>query len=216
MASNDYHFVTHWRVEGTREEVADLLFNAEGLVDWWPSVYLSMERLKAPGPDGTGGVVALYTKGWLPYTLRWQFEVTSADYPNTLTIAATGDFNGEGRWTITQDGPWIDVTYDWRIRADKPLLKYLSWLTKPIFSANHHWAMRKGEESLKLELARRRAQTNEQRALIPPPLQPTATPSPLLGLVLIGVLAGILFARRRRTEGFGRTGPMIQSGRPQA
>jgi hypothetical protein len=26
---------------------------------------------------------------------------------------------------------------------------------KPIFSANHHWAMRMGEESLKLELQRR-------------------------------------------------------------
>jgi hypothetical protein len=29
--------------------------------------------------------------------------------------------------------------------------------TKPIFSANHRWAMRKGEENLRLELAGRHA-----------------------------------------------------------
>jgi len=43
----------------------------------------------------------------------------------------------------------------WKIRADKPLLRDFSFLMKPLFSANHHWAMRKGEESLRLELARR-------------------------------------------------------------
>jgi hypothetical protein len=35
---------------------------------------------------------------------------------------------------------------------------------KPIFGANHQWAMRTGEESLKLELMRRRATTPEERA----------------------------------------------------
>jgi len=32
---------------------------------------------------------------------------------------------------------FTDITYDWRIRADKPLLRYLSFVFKPIFSANH-------------------------------------------------------------------------------
>jgi len=44
---------------------------------------------------------------------------------------------------------------------------------KPIFSANHHWAMAKGEESLKLELARRHATSAEELARIPAPPQPT-------------------------------------------
>ena len=49
----------------------------------------------------------------------------------------------------------MNITYDWRIRAEKPLLRYLSFLLKPVFSANHRWAMARGEESLKAELARR-------------------------------------------------------------
>ncbi len=58
-------------------------------------------------------------------------------------------------WTFEQDGGAVNITYDWRIRAEKPLLRYLSFLLKPIFSANHRWAMARGEESLRAELGRR-------------------------------------------------------------
>jgi hypothetical protein len=51
----------------------------------------------------------------------------------------------------------VDVSYDWRIRADKPLLRWLSFLLKPVFRWNHHWAMARGEESLRAELVRRRS-----------------------------------------------------------
>ena len=70
---------------------------------------------------------------------------------------ASGDFDGRGVWTFEQDGAFVDITYDWRLSAEKPLLRNLSFLLKPLFEANHRWAMAQGEESLKLELARRRA-----------------------------------------------------------
>ena len=60
--------------------------------------------------------------------------------------------------------PVVDITYDWRLRAEKPLLRNLSFLLKPLFEANHRWAMAQGEESLKLELARRRAASDAMRA----------------------------------------------------
>ena len=124
---------------------------------------------------GIGKVIDLYTKGWLPYTLRWQFRVTESNYPYGSTLQATGDFNGRGIWTFVEKDGWTDITYDWRITADKPLLKYASFLMKPLFSANHHWAMAKGEVSLKLELARRRARTTQERAAIPAPPPPTSS-----------------------------------------
>ena len=61
------------------------------------------------------------------------------------------------------------ITYDWRISATKPLLRRLSWLLRPAFSANHHWAMKRGEESLRLELRRRRDPGDP----VPPPPPPT-------------------------------------------
>ncbi len=172
MATNDYHFITHWRVQSTVQEVADILEDASDLVRWWPAVYLDAKTLDPGDEHGLGKVVELYTKGWLPYTLRWQFRVSEVRR-NGFTLVAWGDFEGRGIWTFEQEGPWVNMTYDWKIKAEKPLLRYLSFLMKPIFAANHQWAMRKGEESLNLELARRHAATDEERAQVPLPPQPT-------------------------------------------
>jgi hypothetical protein len=154
MSSHDYHFITRWRVEATREAVYDLLGNAPALARWWPSVYLDVRQLE-PGDDrGIGKVVELHTRGWLPYTLRWRFRVTEVERPVGFALEAWGDFNGTGRWTFEQDGAFVNITYDWNIRAEKPLLRYLSFLMKPIFAANHRWAMAQGEVCLRQELAR--------------------------------------------------------------
>ncbi len=124
---------------------------------WWPSVYLSAVEVRPPAADGTGRRVDLHTRGWLPYTLRWQLEVVRSDYPRGFAIRASGDFDGCGVWAFVQCGDAVAVTFDWRISAEKPLLRYLSFLLKPVFSANHRWAMRQGEVSLRRELARRRS-----------------------------------------------------------
>jgi hypothetical protein len=173
MIANDYHYVTEWRVKGTIQEISEVLSQATDLVRWWPSVYLDVQMAEAGDENGIGRVIQLYTKGWLPYTLRWSFRVTESRYPYGFALEAWGDLVGRGIWTFEQNGDWVSITYDWNIRADKPLLKYLSFLLKPIFGANHQWAMRMGEESLKLELMRRHAATPEERSHIPPPPGPT-------------------------------------------
>jgi hypothetical protein len=154
--SADYHFVTHWWVAGTVDEVSTILGDVTGWVEWWPSVYLDVRELKAAEADGTGRVLDMFTKGWLPYTLRWTITITEPVSPSGFALAAEGDFVGTGRWVFAQEGPEVAITYDWRIRAAKPLLRRLTWLMRPIFSANHLWAMARGEESLRLELRRRR------------------------------------------------------------
>ena len=187
MASNVYHLITHWRVKAKVDEVAEILTNAPGLARWWPAVYLEVQQLEPGDEHALGSVTKLHTKGWLPYNLHWQFRVTESHYPRTWTLIATGDFNGRGIWTLEQDGEWTRVTYDWKIRADKPLLRYLSFIMKPLFSANHKWAMKKGEESLVLELARRHARTPDERARIPNPPGPTwPSPKPKLPQRAIG------------------------------
>src|SRR4029453_17122996 len=104
----------------------------------------------------TGKVVRFVSRGRLPYVLRWDARTVERDPPHTLVISASGDFEGEGRWSLAPDGPYVDVEYVWTIQANKPLLRYLSFLLRPIFAANHHWAMARGEESLRRELSRTR------------------------------------------------------------
>jgi len=172
--SAQYAFLTHWRVRGTAQEVADIIGDATSLARWWPSVYLDVKELE-PGDPAThvGRVIDLYTKGWLPYTLRWKFTVTESDPPAGFSLVAQGDFEGTGVWTIRQDGDQVEATYDWRINATKPLLRYGGFLFRPIFAANHRWAMARGLESLELELRRRRAKTTVERDAVPSPPGPT-------------------------------------------
>jgi len=153
--TNDYRFVTRWVVKSTCEEVSEVLANPLDLPRWWPMVYLEVVELRAPTAAGTGRRVRLLTKGKLPHKLRWEFEVIESRFPYGFTIAATGDFEGTGTWTFVQSGPLVDITFDWRIRAEKPLLRWLSFVFRPIFEANHRWAMARGEECLVRELERR-------------------------------------------------------------
>ena len=166
---SDYHFVTRWRVPGSCEEVARILGDAAELPRWWPSVYLDVRVLDEGGADGVGRVVDLWTKGWLPYTLRWRFTTVENRQAAGLALRAAGDFVGEGRWTFTQHGDACEAVYDWRIRAEKPLLRRLTFLLRPAFSANHRWAMARGEQSLRLELQRRRLQPDDAARVAPPP-----------------------------------------------
>lgn len=173
MAGNHYDFLTRWRVAATCEEVYEMLGDGEGLVRWWPSVYLDVETLAPGDQSGVGKVMSVFTKGWLPYTLRWRFEIVEVRPPHGFTLKAQGDFEGTGTWSFDQEGDSVLATYDWRIDAEKPLLKLLTPLLKPVFSANHRWAMARGEESLKLELARRHSRTDAERDAVPPPPPPT-------------------------------------------
>jgi hypothetical protein len=169
MSMAAYHFITQWQVEATCEEVCNTLKGTNDLPRWWPAVYLDVAVKENGDNDGIGKVIELYTKGWLPYTLIWQFRVASikSEPFSGFTLEAFGDFVGRGIWSFEQKGKYCNITYDWKIEAQKPILKYLSFLMKPIFSANHLWAMQKGHESLTLELKRRRGE------VVPLPPQPT-------------------------------------------
>jgi hypothetical protein len=173
MLSHQYRFVTRWRVEGTPEEVYRLIDDTAEFVRWWPAVWLKVEVLAPGDREGVGKVVRVLSKGWLPYLLRWTARTVEKDFPHRLVLHASGDFEGEGCWSFKADGPQVDVEYLWVIEANKLLLRYLSFLLRPLFAANHDWAMARGEESLRLELARRHARNGEELARVAAPPPPT-------------------------------------------
>lgn len=206
MPINDYHFVTHWRVQGAVRDVYDIFKDPLTLPRWWPSVYLKVADVTPGDPvTGVGREVDLCAKGWLPYVLCWRFRLTAVNEPYSMTLEATGDLTGTGIWTMEQSGAWVDITYDWNVRADKSLLRKYSWLLRPVFAINHNWTMAQGEKSLQLELARRHATTPEERAAVALPPGPTPTsPVPyLLGVAAVallggGVVYGVVRLRRKR------------------
>jgi hypothetical protein len=173
VTENQYHFVDRWRVAGDLKEVANILEDALALPRWWGSVYFEVKEIQPGGEAGIGKLISLRAGGWLPYTLRINFRTIASNYPHGFSMDATGDLEGRGIWTFEQDGDFVNVTYDWTIRANKPIIEKLSFLLKPIFRSNHTWTMKRGGESLALELARRRAKTDRELASIPSAPKPS-------------------------------------------
>jgi hypothetical protein len=148
MASNDYQFVSHWVIEDEINDVYDVLTDVDRYPLWWPEVYLSVQQIEPGDANGVGKSARLLTKGKLPYRLRWEMRVIEAHRPQQFTIQASGDFVGRGIWTLQQAADRVQMRFDWRLRAQKPLIRYLSFLFKPVFRANHFWAMARGQEGL--------------------------------------------------------------------
>ena len=116
------------------------------------------QRPALPGrADKLHDRVELLTKGWLPYKLRWTAEVTRLVPPERIEISASGDFDGRGIWQLEAAGDLTRITFDWRVRADKPLQRLFSFVLKPLFKWNHHWAMLTGLPRLREEASRRLA-----------------------------------------------------------
>jgi hypothetical protein len=202
--ANEYHLTTEWWFEGTAEEFYDILSDSDAMRRWWRAILLDLDEAEPGDEQGIGKNVRLHVKSWLPYELRWQFRVREANRPNGFSIEAWGDLNGRGTWTLTQEGPWVHVHYDWRVSADTWYLRYFSFALKPLFAWNHRWAMQRAEEGIRLELARRRATTPAERDAVPlPPLPATKAPAPLIGGVI--VVVGLFIFLRRRTKRAGES-----------
>jgi hypothetical protein len=169
MASHHYQFLTRWRIEATPEEVYPIIDDTPSYPRWWPAVWLRVEVLDPGDANGIGNRVRLTTKGWLPYILSWEGRALEKKFPHRAVFTAMGYFEGQGTWTFRADGSFVDIEYRWEVVADKALLKYLSFVFRPLFAFNHNWAMARGEESLRLELARLRAKSPEELARIPRP-----------------------------------------------
>jgi hypothetical protein len=152
----EFHIPTSWRLRGDAGQVYDVLSKPLEFVRWWPEVYLDVREVRPGDPSGVGRVMDLTTKGWLPYRLRWQAEVLASDKPRSMSVRARGDLVGQGEWRFTQDGEFVAVHYDWTVFVTQPWMVVLAPLLRPVFVANHVWAMRRGFEGLQRELARLR------------------------------------------------------------
>ena len=146
-----YRITSRWVVPGNCAAVASTFLDLESMSNWWPQ-FLDVD-IREPGDDlARGRRVAVTTKGFLPYRLHFQFRVTKVEHPRFFSVQATGEFNGRGRGWLTQSGDEVEIHFDWHLEVGKPLLRWWSWLLKPLFIANHRWLMGRGEQGLQQQM----------------------------------------------------------------
>jgi len=152
-ASNEYLFVDEWDVAAPPEAVFDALADARTYPEWWRPVYIGVE---ADGPPALGKVSRQHFKGRLPYHLNTRSEIVRYEPPRVVEGDVDGDLRGKGTWTLTPIPGGTHVRFDWRVHADRKLLRMLTPVLRPLFRWNHNWAIARAMEGLE-PFARRSA-----------------------------------------------------------
>jgi uncharacterized protein YndB with AHSA1/START domain len=151
MAS-EYVFVDEWEVDAPQERVFDALADARTYPDWWTPIYREVD---SDGPPEVGRRSRQKFKATLPYTLSTVSEIVRLDRPNQFEVQVDGDLRGRGVWTLTPRDGKVHVRFDWHVLADRPLLRFLTPVLRPLFRWNHNVAIKSAMRNLE-EYARRR------------------------------------------------------------
>jgi uncharacterized protein YndB with AHSA1/START domain len=141
----EYVFIDEWDVDAPIEAVFEALADARTYPEWWRPVYIESE---SDGGAAVGRVSKHCFKGRLPYKLRTTSTIVALDPPLTFETRVEGDLSGRGVWTLTRSDRGVHVRFDWRVNADRALLRYLTPILRPAFRWNHNWAIARAREGL--------------------------------------------------------------------
>jgi mannose-6-phosphate isomerase-like protein (cupin superfamily)/uncharacterized protein YndB with AHSA1/START domain len=143
--SSEYLFVDEWDVAAPPEAVFDALADGSTYASWWRPVYIGVE---VDGPPALGRESSQHFKGRLPYHLHTTSTIVRFDRPGVLAADVDGDLRGHGVWTLTPIPSGTHVRFDWRVHADRRLLRVLTPLLRPLFRWNHNWAIARAMDGL--------------------------------------------------------------------
>jgi uncharacterized protein YndB with AHSA1/START domain len=145
VTSSEYLFVDEWDVAAPPDAVFDAIADARTYPEWWRPVY---KDVAADGSPSVGAVTRQHFQGRLPYHLRTRSEIIRYERPHVVASEVDGDLRGTGVWTITPTSGGSHVRFDWRVHADRRLLRVLTPVLRPLFRWNHAWAIKRAMDGL--------------------------------------------------------------------
>jgi uncharacterized protein YndB with AHSA1/START domain len=186
MPNNDYVFVEEWHIPASVGAVWDVIADARELPKWWRGVYLEAEPLDGAGAEPrVGARVRGKARGFLPYRLNFIIEARELVRPTLVAVSVAGDLTGSWRAVLSECDGGTHVALEQRVSADKPILRVLSPVLKPLFAANHRWTTPRGEAGLRAYLAER-GQLDPGASAELPSRRRGWVPVPLVGALLLG------------------------------
>ena len=71
-----------------------------------------------------------------------------AEWWQNHEVEVVGDLTGKGVWTLSPGDGGVHIRFDWRVIADRPLLRMLTPVLRPVFRWNHNWSIKRAIEGL--------------------------------------------------------------------
>jgi uncharacterized protein YndB with AHSA1/START domain len=134
----EYVFVDEWDVAAPQEAVFAALADARTYPTWWRPTY---REVRADGPPTVGCASRQKFKAKLPYTLSTVSTIVRLEAPREFEVEVDGDLRGHGVWTLSPVNGNVHVRFDWRVHADRALLRVLTPVLRPLFRWNHNVAI---------------------------------------------------------------------------
>jgi uncharacterized protein YndB with AHSA1/START domain len=141
-----YRFLDRWHVPAPIDRVYETIGDVTGYERWWTDFVI--EVTGDEGEPRAGKRNELVVKAYLPYRVHFGLEVLEAEPPHRIASRISGDFDGTGEWRLTETADGAEAVLDWRPQVNKPLIRYLTPVLRPLFRSNHAWAMRRGERQI--------------------------------------------------------------------
>lgn len=167
MGLHRFVLVSRWRLQADAGAVWQLLTDVEAWPSWWRYVRAARRIERAP-TSPLGDVVELDWGSALPYGLRLAVTTEVAERPHRLQGRARGDLRGSGTWVLEpvpaagpQHASAVDVTYRWEVELERPWMRALSFLLRPLFEWNHFVVMRAGAQGMAQRLGSPLSQLHE-------------------------------------------------------
>lgn len=146
MSRYQYHFETHWKFEADIEQIWELI-NGFDHGDWWNGMDAKkIKRGKRLNGVGDRFITTFHTK--LLYQLSFESEVLKKESPRYIEIKASGELEGKGIWTLSQEGKITHVRYTWEVNTNKKWMNFAAPLLRPFFVWNHNQVMDEGAKGI--------------------------------------------------------------------
>ena len=146
-AKMKYRFVTIWYIEAPIESVCEAIYHSLNWPQWWRNVE-SVEELALGDSRGIGSVRRYTWKGRLPYRLTFDVCIIHSEPLAAIEGVASGDVEGNGRWSFTADGAVTAALCEWQVRTTPVWMNLLALFARPFFKWNHNAVMQQGGEEL--------------------------------------------------------------------
>ncbi len=118
-------------------------------------MYLESQPLGEWTDPRVGSRTRVKARGFLPYKLNFILESTALEPGKLVEVKTIGDFIGVWCAALSAEPGGTSVDIDWRVTVEKPIVRFLSPVLKPLFAWNHYWTTPRGETGLRTYLAER-------------------------------------------------------------